>query len=323
MDSILNQSLEEIEVICINDGSTDSSLDILESYSLKDKRIKVISQSNNGPGNARNVGMDNAKGEFITFIDSDDYFKLNALELTYNVSKEKNVDFTLFKSLNLDDKTNELSSIKYFDMPFLREFDDGTFNHDEVGKKLFDISVTAHGKLFRRDFINNLRFPENIIFEDNPFILEALFMADKLYFLDEYLYIKRIHKDSITSSYFSEFSDCIEIYNQMVDIAKKFGEYDKYKEKLFTKKVLNIFTRFTQVSEEYKPDFFSKIQNDFQSKKEEFENTLDFSRVRPRAKYIYYSALKSRNYHDFEKSVNSYEKKRKIKKLFNKFNNFF
>lgn len=308
LDSILNQSLKEIEVICINDGSTDSSLDILNRYKSKDKRIKVISQSNGGPGNARNVAMDNAKGEFITFIDSDDYFSPNALELAYNVSKGKNADFTLFKSLKLDDKTNETSPIKYFDMPFLRVFGDATFNHEDVGERLFDISVTAHGKLFRRDFINKLRFPENIIFEDNPFILEALFMADKLYFLDEYLYIKRIHNDSITQSYFSEFSDCIEIFNQMADITKKYGEYDKYKEKLFIKKVLNIYTRFTQVSEGYKSEFFSKIQNDFKSKREEFERTLDFDIVRPRAKHIFYSALESRNYQDFEESVNSFKK---------------
>ena len=324
LDSILNQSLKEIEIICIDDGSTDSSLNILNSYKLKDKRIKVISQSNKGLGNARNVGMDNVNGEYITFIDSDDYFKPNALELAYHASKEKNVDFTMFKLLNFDDENNETFPINYFDMPFLKKFCDETFNHEDVGERLFNISVSAPGKLFRSDFINKLRFPENTLFEDNPFLLEAIFMADKMYFLDEYLYMRRVRKDSITRSYFSKFSDCIEIFNQMADITKRYGEYEKYKEKLFTQKVYNTYTRFTQVSEEYKSDFFNNIQKDFESKMEEFEEIIDFNMVKPRAKHIFYSALKSNDYHDFERSVESFGKNdSKRNSLFNKFTNVF
>lgn len=322
LDSILNQSLKEIEIICIDDGSTDSCLSILESYKSQDKRIKVISQSNNGPGNARNVGMDNAEGEFITFMDSDDYFKPNALEVAYNISKEKSVDFTMFKLLNFDDGTDETYPIDYFDMPFLKRFGDETFNHEDVGERLFNISVSPPGKLFRRDFIDKLRFPENTLFEDNPFILQAIFMADKMYFLDEYLYMRRVRKDSITRSYFSRFSDCIAIFNQMADITKGYGEYDKYKEKLFTQKVYNTYTRFTQVSDEYKADFFNKIQDDFKSKREEFEDIIDFDIVKPRAKHIFYSALKSKYYHDFEKSVETFTKDdSKGNSLFNRFTN--
>ena len=300
-----------MEIICIDVGSTDSSLNILNSYKLKDERIKVICQSHKFPGNARNIGIDNAKGEFVMFIDSDDYIKPDALELLYNISKEKNADFTLFKILNFDDETDEISPIKYFDMPFLKRFGDSTFCHEEVGERLFNISVTAPGKLFRRDFINELRFPEDILFEDNLFTLEAIFMADRIYFLDEYLYMRRVRSDSITRSYFSKFSDCIEIFNQMADITKKYGEYDKYKEKLFTHKVSNTYIRFSQVSDEYKEDFFTKIKEDFESKKEEFENIIDFDIVKPRIRHIFYSGLDAENYHDFEKSVESFKNEKK------------
>lgn len=324
LDSILNQSLDDIEIICVNDGSTDSSLEILNAYASKDKRIKVFSQENRGLASARNLGMDNAQGDYITFIDSDDYFKDNALKLTYDISKENNADFIMFKLLNFDDKTHDELPINYFNMPFLKKFGNDTFNYSQVGERLFNISVTAPGKLFKRDFINKLRFPEDTLFEDTPFMLEAIFMADRMYFLDEYLYMRRIHKDSITHSSFSGFSDCIEIFNEMADITKRYGEYDKYKEKLFTQKVSNTYSRFSQVTEEYKAEFFNKIVDDFRSKQVEFEKIIDFNRVKPRAKHIFYSALQSKSYHDFEKSVESYGIKNKNKRgPFGKFLDIF
>ncbi len=307
LESILSQNLSDIEVICVDDGSTDNSLNILTEYQQKDERIKIISQENRGLAAARNRGMDAACGEYIMFVDSDDYITSNALETLYDLTCSKQVDFTMFKLLNFDNETRETSPINYFNMPFLQKFDGETFNHHDVGERLFNISVTAPGKLFRRDFIDRLRFPEDLLFEDTPFVLEAIFMADKMYFLDEYMYMRRIHKDSITHSNFSGFSDCIIIFNMMADITKRYGEYEPYKEKLFTQKVSNTYTRFMQVSEEYKSDFFNKIKADFSQKQIEFEDCIDFRKVKPRAKQIYYSALNSKNHKEFEKSVKIFD----------------
>lgn len=307
LNSILSQSLSDIEVICVDDGSTDNSLDILKEFRQKDERIKIISQENRGLAAARNRGMDAACGEYIMFVDSDDYITPDALKTLYDLTCSKQVDFTMFKLLNFDNETGETSPINYFNMPFLKKFDGKTFNHHDVGERLFNISVTAPGKLFKRDFIDRLRFPEDLLFEDTPFVLEAIFMADKMYFLDEYMYMRRIHKDSITHSNFSEFSDCIIIFNMMADITKRYGEYEHYKEKLFTQKVSNTYTRFMQVSEEYKSDFFNKIKADFSQKQIEFEDCIDFRKVKPRAKQIYYSALNSKNHKEFEKSVKIFD----------------
>lgn len=303
LDSILTQSLEDIEVICVNDGSTDDSLDILKECQLKDERIKIFSQKNRGLASARNLGLDNACGDYVTFIDSDDYFVSDALKKAYDQTCRTDADFTLFKLLNFDGETKKTSPINYFDMPFLKKFENDTFTHHDVGERLFNISVTAPGKLFKRDFINNLRFPEDILFEDTPFILEAIFMADKMCFLDEYLYMRRIRSDSITQSNFSKFSDCITIFNMMADITKRYGEYDLYKEKLFGQKVSNTYSRFSQVTDEYKAEFFDKIKGDFKAQKDEFEKTIDFDKVKPRAKKIFYAALKSTSYKQFIKRV--------------------
>ena len=83
INSVLNQSLEDIELICVNDGSKDNSLEILNNFSKKDKRVKVFDKPNGGCGSARNKGLDNATGEFIYFFDPDDYILPNALEELY------------------------------------------------------------------------------------------------------------------------------------------------------------------------------------------------------------------------------------------------
>ena len=80
LDSVIAQSFEDIEVICVNDGSTDSSLEILKRYANNDSRIKIISQKNKGAGAARNVGIENAAGEYVYFMDSDDYLNADAFE---------------------------------------------------------------------------------------------------------------------------------------------------------------------------------------------------------------------------------------------------
>ena len=103
LDSIVNQTLSDIEIICVNDGSTDNSLAILESYAKKDNRITVISQENNGQGSARNLGLKNSSGNYICFIDSDDYVDLNMLEKLYDNVILNNSDIVVFKIARFND----------------------------------------------------------------------------------------------------------------------------------------------------------------------------------------------------------------------------
>ena len=88
LDSIVNQTFTDIEIICINDGSTDSTNRILDIYSNNDSRIKIITQTNKGLSASRNIGIENSNGEYILFIDSDDYLELTAFEEIYNIAKK-------------------------------------------------------------------------------------------------------------------------------------------------------------------------------------------------------------------------------------------
>lgn len=105
LDSVVNQTLKEIEIICIDDGSTDSSLDILKEYATKDKRITIITQNNLYAGVARNAGLTVAKGEYLSFLDSDDFFELTLFEETYNIAQKEKSEIVFYKYTYYDDKS--------------------------------------------------------------------------------------------------------------------------------------------------------------------------------------------------------------------------
>ena len=162
LDSILNQSLEDIEIICINDGSTDDSLKILENYAKKDNRIKIISKENEGQGTARNVGLDNACGEFISFVDADDFIKKDMLEKLYNKSVNGNLDLVMCKVSSFDNETHVIDdNLWYYSLKCFSGFKKEVFNNLDTKEFTSLISVTPYNKLYRRSFVekNNIRFP--------------------------------------------------------------------------------------------------------------------------------------------------------------------
>ena len=98
LNSITGQTLKNIEIICVDDSSTDGSKRILEEYAKKDERVKIITQPNKGAGAARNNGLSVAKGKYLSFLDSDDFFEPDMLEHAYNKAEEDCADFVVFKS---------------------------------------------------------------------------------------------------------------------------------------------------------------------------------------------------------------------------------
>ncbi len=105
LNSVVNQTLKEIEIICVDDGSTDNSLSILEEYAKKDNRINLLKQENSGAGAARNKGLDSARGEYIYFLDSDDFLELNAIEILYNQIAKNQADICFFKFYKYNQQT--------------------------------------------------------------------------------------------------------------------------------------------------------------------------------------------------------------------------
>lgn len=312
LNSVLNQTLGDFEVICIDDESTDSSLEILKSFKLKDERIKIITQSHMGQGAARNRGLTHACGEYVLFLDSDDYIDKFALEELYNIANQKSLDLIFYKLINFDNDTHDESKSKYLEMDFLKDIvSDEVFNWQNVMERIFDLSVTAPGKLFKKDLIKDLEFQEDVIFEDNLFFIKMIFKVKRAYFYDKYLYYRRIRKDSIMNSYFKQFSDCIVIYDRIGDYLKEINHYYEFSNQLFDRKCKDIFTRFSMVPDELKQDFHDKIKQNFLNKKEELQKDNVLNECSERSLKIYNSAIHSDSYTEFESSVKDFDLKRK------------
>ena len=107
LDSVLGQTLKEIELICVDDGSTDRSMEILLEYASKDKRIRVITQKNGGPGKARNTALPYATGKYISFLDADDWFEQDFLEKMFDRSDEVQADICICETQRFDDATGD------------------------------------------------------------------------------------------------------------------------------------------------------------------------------------------------------------------------
>ena len=203
LDSVVNQTLKDIEIICINDGSTDDSLQILEKYAQKDERIKIISQENQGQGVARNKGVEISTGEYIQFIDPDDWIELNMLETLYNFAKEHHSQVVKFNYTDYNDYSG-----KYKQQEFTKQIQE-KYNYDlnetpyytwRILKQdclsALDLHVWTH--FYQTDFIksNNIQFAPSKHGEDHLFADGAILLANKVDFLNKYLYFYRIRSGS-------------------------------------------------------------------------------------------------------------------------------
>ena len=187
LDSVCNQTLTDIEIICINDGSTDNSLNILKEYSKKDSRIKVITKENGGQATARNLGIIESQGECISFIDSDDFIEPDMLEKLYSKVKENNLDIAMCKIATYDNQTAEIKdNVWYYMLGVFRDFEKDIFNHKDTKEFTCNIAVTPYNKIYKTSLIkdNDILFPEGLIFEDEKFFFDVYLRANRVSIVD-------------------------------------------------------------------------------------------------------------------------------------------
>ena len=189
LDSLINQTYKFIEIIIINDGSTDSSLEIAEKYKAKDDRIVIFSKKNGGLSSARNYGITKINGAFVMFVDSDDSIKLNAIELMYNKSLEDKLDIVVC------------------DMEYLYDDESVVFssggNLESLNKQdnqLCLINNSACNKLISSNLLHEFNFPQGLWYEDLGSIPLLLYKANKIGKVDEALYTYYQRSGSISHS---------------------------------------------------------------------------------------------------------------------------
>lgn len=190
LDSVVNQTYKELEIIIVNDGSTDRSLHIAQSYATKDARIIVISQDNQGQSVARNEGLKIASSEYVFFIDSDDYIGLNACEYLNHEIEQRGYDLIIFGRYSFYDDNNKL----VYDKVIIDD-DDYISGQDyllkHIGKNTFTASPC--NKLFKKQLLDKylIRFESGIIYEDLLYVFESLFYANNIKLIEKPFYFYR------------------------------------------------------------------------------------------------------------------------------------
>lgn len=241
INSIINQTYKNLEIILINDGSTDSSSTIIDKYKLIDSRIKVIHKENGGLSDARNRGIEIAAGKYITFIDSDDYVELDYVEYLYNliIRYSTNISFCKYdlifdndKKIK-DEKHNINKDGKYSKIFALK---------DILYSKNFEFSACA--KMFLTEHFKDIKFPKGKLYEDNDTIYKLIDKNEDiaLGFEKKYNYVMR--NDSITKKNFDEkHLYLITAVDNMCSFLSKYPELNDalYRKKFWSR--IGIFNR--------------------------------------------------------------------------------
>lgn len=266
LESVCNQTLENIEIICVDDASSDNTLDIINKYAKNDNRIQVIcNESNMGLGMSRNKALDSSCGKYITFLDADDWLDENTLEYTFNKVIENNLELLLFKLINFDDDKKTFYKNDTYSMNFLDRFIGTVFSHEDIAADtLFNIPVTAPGKLYLRSFLlnNKLRFMKDTVYEDNPFFIETFLKAERVSIVDKFFYKRRIHSTSIMQGNSRKLIDMVGILDSILHILRSDESiYEKYKVSFYNFMIHSIMDRFFKIDSEFKNDYFVCTKN--------------------------------------------------------------
>ena len=269
LDSVTSQTLEDMEIICIDDGSTDNSPYILKEYLKKDKRIKIITKENGGQATARNLGIKEAQGEYIAFVDSDDFIEPTMFEKLYTKSKDNNLDIAMCKIATYDNQTEEIKdNVWYYMLGVFRDFDKDIFNHKDTREFTCHIAVTPYNKIYKTTLLkeNNILFPEGLIFEDEKFFYDTYLKAKRVSIVDEFLYYYRINRKGSTVDTIkdNDFSDIVPISKLIRETFKETDNYEDYKILLSNRFIHLQLARFTQTSQKYKETFFNLLKSDLE-----------------------------------------------------------
>ena len=238
--SILEQSYENWECLLINDGSADKTLSILEEYTGKDNRFELFSQENKGLSATRNLGIDNAKGDFVFFLDADDLLTENTL---LNLVSELEVNTDIITGIVITVNGEDLTKISQLQHPKERSV---LFQNDQqevlIRTMETGLAPVAQNRLFKRSFLesNNLRFKNGILHEDELWFFETMFRAKNVKFINQETYLYRTdNSESITKNVGDR-----NLESYLIILENIFNNYYKNNNDFYTKAVVNRYLNY-------------------------------------------------------------------------------
>jgi len=283
LQSILNQTIiNNIELICVNDGSSDNSLDILNIYKTKFPNMVILNQENAGSAIARNNGFQIAKGEFIYFVDNDDYLATpTCLQELYNIAKKDSLDILNFNHLIF--KNNSLHKVAI-------TRDNGTIYTGKeylASSKKGNITNTPWDKLLKRSYLKDINFyyTKGVTSDDAEALFRLFYDAAKVSFIDNFAYVYRRRPDSVmtgekTEKYVLSAKKILETYTNYYNKETNKG-IKRFLKSLIFNRLLSYYELIFQNKE-----FFNKYKDNYESYKEKYLNKLEIFFMNNEEKYL-------------------------------------
>ena len=227
LDALVGQTLEEIEIVIVNDGSTDDSPQILEEYAKKcPDKVRVLHKENGGQATARNLGIRECTGEYIGFADSDDYVDRTMYERMYRLAKEKDCDLVECHYHYIQETEQGMQELKTR----------GNIRAYKNQKDMFiDPQVSPWNKLYRREVLleNAIVFPEGLIYEDTAFYIKTIPYVRKAEYLPEHpVYYFLRGNSTMNANKSRRVADIFKVLQDILDFYKKQGFYEEYQKEL-------------------------------------------------------------------------------------------
>lgn len=253
LDSIINQTLKDIEIICVDDGSTDKSLEILREYCEKDNRIKILTQKNKYAGVARNNGLKIATGKYLSFLDSDDWFDLNMLEEMYNKAEKDQSDIVICGWYNYNNITKSIIKVVTFEQRFLSK---SPFKPQEFPNDLFTIGKSnPWTKLFKREFFieNNLLFENCKVCNDMTCVCTALAIANKISIINKpFIFYRNNQTTNLSSKRLKNRDSVLYAVKQLENNLIRLNLYEYFKEAFNKQKNSSLGYKLIKPHKKYK-----------------------------------------------------------------------
>ncbi|MDO5826583.1 MAG: glycosyltransferase [Methanosphaera sp.] len=323
LQSIIGQSFKDYEVICVDDGSNDLSLTILEEYANEKDNFKVFAKKNEGPGSARNLGLSKASGEYIIFLDADDWLLDDTLEKLYDTATNNNSDLVLFNAT--EHYKNNITKDRVYHIHLDKNTDLNNFSFDYNN----NINLVMNGyhivctKLHRLDFIkeHDLKFSDSGMFEDILFHIKSMIYAKRIsYNPNKFYQYNRTDEYSRQNSSISTDNSFVlfDIFEEVYDFLQKENLFSKLEINYYKFVINESLNIYTSIKEEYKEELFDKIKYKF-TKLNLDNNTL--YRLPLNQQSFYISIINSNKNSDVNSKVLFEKTKRKSKIILLKIKN--
>ena len=267
IDSVLDSTLREIELICVDDGSTDRSLDIIKEYQKNDPRVRIITENNAGPSLARNKGLSRSRGEYVIFLDADDFFEPTMLERLYQLSEEQALDIAITKYDLYSDKKARFEPSIPSDHGEIFEGGAVVSKNEYPDHILQCTTGYVWNKLWRRSFLSEkqLQFDTDLrVFEDTYFVVTALCLASRVGKINEVLSHHRVYSDQNKNKLFKKYYGQLPVlYAKIKEFMRARGMYAPLSQSFLNLSASRCYKIYNILWSDAKENFWEMLHNEY------------------------------------------------------------